>query len=148
MSFQKTSVISVCIQKPVSKSTTFAVNLEGNMEAANPETERKMEVIQLAHFACSEVFEFFYMMDDALYEAQEEFLKFPVNFDADDQECEKREKMFQEATEGQRETMQGFFKYLELLKEHKAFFEYHLVSFNNVFREMAQSVDPNHGLDI
>ena len=26
--------------------------------------------------------------------------EFPVNFDADDQESEKREKMFQEATEG------------------------------------------------
>ena len=74
-------------------------------------------------------------------------MKFPVNFDVDDQESEKKAKMFNAATEGQRETIQDFFKYLDLLKEHWAAFEYHLSSFNNVFNEMAQSVDPNHDID-
>ena len=121
--------------------------MEGaKMESANPETERKMEVIQMAHHYCSEMHDSFYQMHDALYFAEQEFLKFPVDFDDDDQECEKREKMFNAATEGQKKILRDFFKYLDLLKEHRAAFEYHLCSFNNVFNEMAQSVDPNNDI--
>ena len=43
------------------------------MESANPETERKMEVIKMAHFSCGKVFDWLYQLHDALYDAEEEF---------------------------------------------------------------------------
>ena len=103
------------------------------------EIDDKMHFIKCAQMYCSNVYQPYWDMDENLFNSRQEMLQ---------QKCRAEEKESAPLRENEKNIIQEMENLYQLMIEHSYAFQYHLCSFSNCIMQLADSIDPNHDMEL